>query len=154
MAGKGFAVVALEVGNLAKSTKTSLDEVETVIQRVRENVEEMTRYVHDNARKLEKQNEYFTNVFAGIQDMTQLLGVSVDAVNTMGEAHHKQAMVIQNTVSINKELAEDISNENAQFQSINKMVESNVNDISEMAAQISTINGMVDEMNNLLRTEG
>ena len=153
-AGKGFAVVATEVGNLAKSTKTSLDEVEQVIQRVRENVEEMTRYVHDNASKLEKQNEYFSNVFAGMQDMTQLLGVSVDAVNTMGEAHHKQAMVIQNTVSINKDLAEDISNENAQFQSINKMVESNVNDISEMAAQISTINEMVDEMNNLLRTEG
>ena len=153
-AGKGFAVVATEVGNLAKSTKTSLDEVEQVIQRVRENVEEMTRYVHDNSSKLEKQNEYFANVFAGIQDMTQLLGVSADAVNTMGEAHHKQAMVIQNTVSINKELAEDISNENAQFQSINKMVESNVNDISEMAAQISTINEMVDEMNNLLRREG
>lgn len=27
--------------------------------------------------------------------MTQLLGVSVNAVNTMGEAHNKQAMVIQ-----------------------------------------------------------
>ena len=28
-----------------------------------------------------------TNVYAGIQDMTQLLGVAADAVDAMGEAH-------------------------------------------------------------------
>ena len=72
----------------------------------------------------------------------------------MGEAHHRQAAVIQSTVSINKEIADDISNENAQFQSINGMVEHNVNDITEMSNQISTINGMVDEINNLLKREG
>lgn len=85
--------------------------------------------------------------------MTQLLGVSVNAVNTMGEAHNKQAMVIQNTVAINKEIAESIRNENTQFNSINNMVESNVNDISQMTTQINAINGMVDEINKLLKAE-
>ena len=117
------------------------------------NVKEITMYVNDNSQKLESQNEYFTNVYAGIQDMTQLLGVATDAVSTMGDAHHKQATVIQSTVSINKEIADDIRNENTQFQSINSMVESNVNDIAEMSAQINTINQMVDEMNNLLKRE-
>ncbi|MFG6326439.1 MAG: hypothetical protein K1W00_06280 [Lachnospiraceae bacterium] len=152
-AGRGFAVVAQEVGNLANSTKESLDEVETVIARVQSNVDEITMHVGENSRKLEKQNEYFTNVFAGIKDMTELLLVSADAVSTMGEAHGKQAMVIQNTVSINKEIAESIRNENTQFNSINDMVESNVNDISEMTAQINAINGMVDEINKLLKRE-
>ena len=85
--------------------------------------------------------------------MTQLLDISADAVNTMGDAHHKQAMVIQNTISINKEIADDISKENTQFQSINSMVESNVNDITQMSNQINTINGMVDEISNLLKRE-
>lgn len=71
----------------------------------------------------------------------------------MGEAHHKQAMVIQSMVSINKEIADDIRNENTQFQSINGMVESNVNDIAEMSTQINTINQMLDEINNLLKRE-
>lgn len=149
-AGKGFAVVAQEVGNLANSTKESLDEVETVIKRVQSNVEEITTYVNDNSQKLERQNEYFSNVFTGIKDMTQLLRVSVNAVETMGEAYNKQASVIQNTVSINKEIADNIRNENTQFNSINHMVEGNVNDISEMSAQINMINGMVDEINQLL----
>lgn len=152
-AGKGFAVVAQEVGNLANSTQESLEDVAKVIQTVQNNVKEITMYVNDNSRKLERQNEYFTNVYAGIQDMTQLLGVAADAVSTMGDAHHKQAAVIQSTVSINKEIADDISNENTQFQTINGMVGSNVNDISEMSAQINTINQMVDEMNNLLKRE-
>ncbi len=152
-AGKGFAVVAQEVGNLANSTQESLEEVSKVIQTVQNNVKEITMYVNDNSQKLERQNEYFTNVYVGIQDMTQLLGAAADAVSAMGEAHNKQAMVIQSTVTINKEIADDISNENTQFQSINAMVESNVNDIAEMSNQITTINGMVDEINNLLKRE-
>lgn len=81
--------------------------------------------------------------------MMQILEAA-DAVNAMGEAYDKQATVIQNTVSINKEIADDISNENIQFHSINGMVAGNVNDIAEISNQINTINGMVDQMNSLL----
>ena len=152
-AGRGFAVVAQEVGNLANSTKQSLDEVEAVIARVQSNVNEITIHVEENSQKLNKQNEYYSNVFQGMQDMTNLLNVSVDAVNTMGEAHGKQADVIRNTVLINNDIAESIRNENQQFNSINAMVETNVNDITEMTAQVSSINAMVDKINNLLKNE-
>lgn len=152
-AGKGFAVVAQEVGKLANSTKESLDEVETVIARVQNNVEEITLHVKENSQKLNKQSEYYNNVFKGMQDMTELLNVSVTAVNTMGDAHNKQSDVIKNTVSINQDIAESIRNENEQFVSINAMVETNVNDISEMTTQANSINGMVDEINNLLKNK-
>ena len=151
-AGKGFAVVASEVGNLANSTKQSLDEVETVITRVQGNVNEITLHVGENSQKLEKQNEYFEHVFQGMKDMTDLLHISVDAINHMGEAHNNQAMVIKNTVSINQNIAQSIQDENEQFKSINVMVESNVNDITGMTEQVNSINGMVNEMNELLAT--
>lgn len=152
-AGKGFAVVAQEVGNLANSTRQSLEEVEAVIARVQNNVNEITLHVEENSQKLEKQNEYFNNVFKGIQDMTEFLNTSVESINTMGEAHDKQSDVIKNTVLINKDIAENIHTENQQFVSINAMVESNVNDITEMTEQVNLINGMVDEINNLLKNE-
>lgn len=85
--------------------------------------------------------------------MTNLLNISVDAVNTMGDAHDKQAEVIKNTVSINRDIAESIRMENEQFVSINEMVESNVNDITNMTEQVNSINEMVDEINNLLKAE-
>lgn len=150
-AGRGFAVVAQEVGNLANSTKESLDEVEAVIARVQTNVQEITAHVDENSKKLNQQKEYYNGIFGGIQKMTDLLNVSVNAINTMGEAHQTQAGVIRNTVTINNEIAENIRSEHEQFASINAMVESNVNDISEITNQTARINEMVDEINNLLK---
>lgn len=152
-AGKGFAVVAQEVGNLANSTKESLQGVEAVIARVQGNVNEITLHVEENSHKLEKQNEYFNNVFKSMQEMTECLNTSVESVDTMGDAHDKQSEVIKNTVTINKDIAENIHMEIQQFASINDMVENNVNDITEMTKQVKLINGMVDEINNLLKTE-
>lgn len=152
-AGKGFAVVAQEVGNLANSTQESLEEVEAVIARVQDNVSEISLHVEENSQKLEKQNEYFDHVFQSLQDMTEFLNVSVETINTMGEAQNKQSDVIKNTVSINKDIVESIGMENQQFVSINAMVESNVKDITGMTEQISKINVMVDEINTLLNSE-
>lgn len=148
-AGKGFAVVATEVGNLANSTQESLEEVETVIQRVQDNVNEIAWHVEENSQKLTTQNEYFNNVFKSMQDMRSLLNVSVQAIRTMGEAHDKQSDVIRNTAAISQDIAESIRNENDQFTSINAMAESNAKDTAELAAQAGRINEMVDEMASL-----
>ncbi len=152
-AGKGFAVVATEVGNLANNTQDSLKEVETVIARVQSNVREITMQVEENFSKLGTQNEYFANVFQSMQDMTELLNVSVSTINTMGEAHNKQSEVIAKTVSINQDIAESIRNENDQFTSINAMAESNANDTAEVTAQANAINNVVDEITSLLKSE-
>lgn len=152
-AGKGFAVVATEVGNLANSTQESLKEVESVIELVQNNVKEITLQIEENSNKLGTQNEYFANVFESMKDMTELLNTSVSAINTMGDAHSKQAQVIKKTVSINQDIAESIRNANEQFGSINAMAESNANHTAEVATQASTINEMVDEMSRLLKQE-
>ncbi len=152
-AGRGFAVVATEVGNLANSTQESLKVVESVIDRVQENVKEIMVQIEENSLKLGTQNEYFANVFQSMKDMTALLNVSVSAIGTMGETYSKQAAVIEKTVSINQAIAESIRNENEQFNSINAMAESNANDTTQVAAQASAINDMVDEMSRLLKRE-
>ncbi len=152
-AGRGFAVVATEVGNLANNTQTSLKEVESVIERVQNNVNEITTQVEENSSKLNIQNEYFTNVFQSMQDMTELLGVSVNAINTMSEAHNKQSEVIKKTVFINQNIAQSIRQENEQFACISSMAESNANDTTQVAAQASAINDMVNEMSKLLKRE-
>ena len=152
-AGKGFAVVATEVGNLANNTQESLKDVQTVIERVQQNVAEITEQVKENSEKLGKQNEYFSNVFNGMQDMTGFLNVSVAAIKAMGDAHREQAEVIKNTVLINQDIAESIRNENEQFNSINAMAESNANDTTEVAAQANAINDMVDKITQLLKQD-
>ncbi len=152
-AGKGFAVVATEVGNLANNTQESLKDVQTVIERVQQNVVDITAQVEENSAKLRKQNEYFTNVFDGMKDMTDLLNVSVAAIKAMGDAHREQSEVIKNTVLINQDIAESIRNENEQFSAINAMAESNASDTAEVTAHANTINDMVNKMTLLLNKE-
>ena len=41
----------------------------------------------------------------GIQEMIEILRVSIEDIATMGEAHDKQSVVISNTVEINKAIA-------------------------------------------------
>lgn len=152
-AGKGFAVVATEVGKLANSTQDSLQVVQSVIERIQQNVREITAQVEENSTKMGTQNEYFANVFQSMQDMTALLNASVHAISTMGEAHNKQSEVIQNTVSINQDIAESIRNENEQFNSINAMAENNANDTTNVALQANAINTIVDKMTELLKQD-
>ena len=152
-AGKGFAVVATEVGNLANNTQETLKEVEEVIVRVQNNVKEITLQVEENSQKLNTQNEYFDNVFSSMKAMTELLGISEDAIATMGNAHSKQSEVIKKTVSINQDIAERIKNENEQFGSINTMAESNASSTVEVANQAGAITDMVEEMSRLLKYE-
>ena len=152
-AGKGFAVVATEVGNLANSTQDSLNVVQSVIERVQQNVLNITTQIEKNSANLNTQNEYFSNVFKGMQDMSKLLNISISAINTMGEAHSKQAEVIKKTVSINEDVAENIRNENRQFNSINSMAENNAGDTTEVATQAGVINDMVEQITNLLKRE-
>lgn len=151
-AGRGFAVVAHEVGNLAKSTKNSLDEIEEVIKRVKSNVQEITMHVEDNSQKLTQQNECFNNVFRAMQEMTQLLEISVETISEMGKAHGRQAEVIKSTVSINQSIAESIKDEIAQFKSIDAMAGGNAEDIEQITHQVALINGMVGEVNDLLKS--
>ena len=117
---------------------------------MQDNVSEITLHVEENSDKLKKQNEYYDHVFQGMKDMTDLLHTSVEVVSTMGDTHDKQAEVIRDTVSINQDIAESIRDENTQFESINSMLEHNVEDIEEMTNQANVINEMVGQISSLL----
>ncbi len=145
--------MATEVGNLANNTQESLKDVRAVIERVQQNVVEITAQVEENATKLGKQNEFFINVFSGMKDMTALLDVSADAIKAMGDAHKEQSEVIKNTVIINRDIAESVRNENEQFSAISVMAESNAGNTAEIAAHANTINEMVNQMTLLLKKD-
>lgn len=149
-AGKGFAVVATEVGNLANDTQESLNEVTTVIAKVQERVSEMTAFVDDNTEKLNAQSKFFNEVFVEIKEMIEIIHISINSINSMGDAHSKQSEVIETTIQINEDIAESIKQENAEFVNINGMVESNTADVVNMTEQVNILNQMVEKMNQLL----
>ncbi|MBQ8569149.1 MAG: hypothetical protein IJ446_08025 [Oscillospiraceae bacterium] len=151
-AGKSFAVVAHEVGGLANSTQQSLDEIQGIVERVKDNVREMTAYVEDNHEKLTLQNEFFTNVFGNMQEMNSLLRSSMNDINTMNEVYVRQSDIIRHTVDISEDIAESIREENNEFRSISDMVDNNVRSASDMSEQIDSINRMAVQIDEILNS--
>ena len=140
----------MEVGNLVNSTKDSLNDVQEVINRVQENVLEMTNFVENNSQKLAIQNESFVKLFSGLHEMIALLHRSINDIKQMGIAHSKQAEVIHSTITISEDIANSIRQENEEFSNISKMVENDIIDIAQMIEQVTTINQMTDEIDKLL----
>lgn len=149
-AGKGFAVVAQEVGNLAASTKTSLQNVNDVILRVQTGTNDVSRFVNENAEQLQKQNQVIVETVEGIRSMIELLKVSVTAVEQAGEMQAAQNQVIGETVSINEDIAAGIQKENEEFSNIADMVQNNTQEIMTIFNQVDTIDKMVNELEQLL----
>ncbi|MBQ7782688.1 MAG: hypothetical protein IJ368_01835, partial [Oscillospiraceae bacterium] len=150
-AGKGFAVVAQEVGTLANSTQQSLAEIQSVMDRVKKNVEEMTAYVGDNNKKLMRQNEYFSDVFSNMQEINVLLRQSMDEITAMSRVHERQSDIIRTTVDINADIAESIENENKEFNAISNIVGNNAKDAVHMQNQVDAINAMAGQIDELLK---
>ncbi|MBP3458007.1 MAG: hypothetical protein J6K58_02240 [Lachnospiraceae bacterium] len=149
-AGRGFAVVAGEVGNLAKNTSTSLKDVQEVIQRIQNDVEEMSAFVNDNTEKLIYQNQALTQTFEGIREMIIILKESLSAINEIHGIYDKQGNVIEQTRDINGEISKAIENENQDFRNIAAMIDANAQEISNMTVQVETIKTMVEELEMLL----
>lgn len=149
-AGKGFAVVAGEVGSLATSTQSSLENIQNIVDQVRANVSKMLERVEENYIKLDRQGEYFANVFENLVAMNGLLQQAVSDIDAMNDAHGRQSEVIGRTVDISEDIADSINNENAGFTAISNMAESNAADIVKMSEQIRAINEMAERIGDLL----
>lgn len=149
-AGKGFAVVAQEVGNLASSTKESLQKVNEVIVRVQDGANDVSKFMNENAEQLQNQYKIIVETVEGIRAMMERLKTSVTAVEQADEMRKMQSKVIQETVSINENIAGRIQQENEEFNQIANMVQSNTEEIKVISNQVDTINTMVNELERLL----
>lgn len=82
--------------------------------------------------------------------MMELLKNSVSAIEQADAIMEQQNKVIQETVSINEDIASGIRSENEEFANIANMVQSNTEEILTISQQVDTINRMITELEALL----
>jgi len=152
-AGRGFAVVAGEVGKLAASTRESLKSVESVVNRVQTGTSDVATFMEQNAKQLENQNSVLQETVTGLQNMINLLKKSNVAIKKADELQNIQQKIINETVSVNDDLAERINQENEEFGVISKMVHNSTDDIMVLSSQVDKINEMIVELEELVDKE-
>lgn len=145
-AGKGFAVVAESVGGLAANTKDSLSDIQAVIDKLQNNVREMSVSVELSTSSLERQSETFEQTFAGIESMISVIRDSLMAITEMNAVHTRQNDIIKTTISINEEILGAVQSENEQFSNISGMIEDNTSNIMKMTQQAEQLERMIGDL--------
>lgn len=149
-AGRGFAVVAQEVGNLAANTKESLNEVNAVISRIQQGTADATRYMNENAEKMQNQNGRMIDTVNGVRSMLEMLKKSVYTISEVNKIQNKQNDIIEKNITASEDIADRISEENKEFTSIDKMVQGNKKEIFVLSEQVDYINDMIRELEEIL----
>jgi len=149
-AGRGFAVVAQEIGELAASTKVSLNSVNSVIGKVTAGTEKAAEHMNESAEHMSRQNEMITSTIQSIRDMLNMLKQSGEVIDLMNSLQKRQDAVIETTINVSENIADGIDKENRQFADIAHMVRSNTEEISTLEAQVDVLNELVVELNGLL----
>lgn len=149
-AGKGFAVVAESVAGLAANTKESLGDIQKVIEKLQNHVNEMSASVEESAVSLERQNETFENTFASVEAMIAVIRESLEAINAMEQVHERQRQLINTTVEINDRILGAVQSENEHFNNISEMIEDNTADVLKMASQAEELDRMIKTLKETL----
>lgn len=150
-AGRGFTVVAEEVGKLANNTKSSLNTVNGVVEKIQIGAQDVARYMNDNSMQLIEQNKVMVDTVSGIRNMINLLKKSTQAIKDTDSIQKNHEKIIKQTVNINEDIYKSIVVENQEFNDIANMVQGNTTDIMEMVHQVDILNRMVSELESMLK---
>lgn len=149
-AGKGFAVVADEVGKLAESTKTSLMDVNNVIDRVKNGSARAADTMMSSIKRLVSQNEMLSVTVHEVKGMINLLKESAAAIKEIDELNKRQGHLVDTSVDYNVRISEQIEGENEKFAGIAQLVQSNSEEAMELMHQVDDLNQIINEMKNVL----
>lgn len=148
--GKSFAVVAGEIRDLASRSQKSVKDIQSVIDAVNKNINEMSTIVADNSEKLDAQNISINNTYSEIDNMITGLKNSIRAIEEINGYFEVQRELIDHNYTINEKISSAISQENREFAGINEMISNNASNAAEMAQQVDSLKKMIDTMQELL----
>jgi len=89
-AGRGFAVVADEVRNLAKSTSSSLEEINAIINTVTSKVGQVSKTMQDVVHQVQNNQQVASETRSVIEQMSNQVSESSSANNEIFGASHNQ----------------------------------------------------------------
>lgn len=138
--GRGFAVVAEEIKELATRTKTSTQEIGTLIRELRKKTEEGVDQMTEGLRKTEQEMELARAVK---ESLTTILERATRSSNRAADTVH----VVQHTVESSQVIRTQMNHVTEMVSKIRTAIQDQKHDIEQVVSAVENISGTSEEVN-------
>lgn len=151
-AGRGFAVVASEIGGLANNSAESVQNISSLIDQVRNLIEDVVSQANASARSIQENSELiatamqtFDQIFRNIQDTSDVIDEMIVGVSKVDDVAANVAAISEEQAASADEILETSKNMVEQAQSITASSQDVADNSHELASTSQTLTGYVQQ---------
>lgn len=147
--GKGFAVVASEVRNLAEQSNREVAEVEKLVKKITNSINETVLSIQQSRQSVQKGEQTVYETGAALEKILEAVSSTVDEINHISALTNEEAATSDQIVQLIQSLAHSIENMAANTEEISAAAVETSASIDEVANRSHETSDMAKRLNEV-----
>ncbi|WP_294401574.1 methyl-accepting chemotaxis protein [uncultured Clostridium sp.] len=149
--GKGFAVVADEIRQLAEGTNKSLNDVSTIINQLKQNINSVQQQMSANNEKSQQGNKIIKKAVDGIDSIISSLKEFSNNIREIDDASNTLLKETKRIVDFNEDVEDITKNNISKYEAVTNGISHGASANEEIQANINELRNIAETMTKLIK---